>query len=136
AAIEPQIAALTGVIPGGEPAQVTESFTDVERALNELDGTSDIVSPLSKARREFRVREGEQPDRERAAALLAEAQAQFAAELSWRQRAAKDLAPGLKAYDEAIRRSIGLRLQKRLTTAEAENIAECQSHHRDISLNF
>ncbi len=136
AAIEPQIAALAGVIPGGEPVRVTESFKDVERALNELDGTSDIVSPLSKARREFRLREGEQPDRERAAALLAEAQEQFAAELSWRQRAAKELAPGLKAYDEAIRGSIGLRLQKRLTTAQAEEIAECQSHHRDISLNF
>jgi hypothetical protein len=44
--------------------------------------------------------------------------------------------PALDAYDEAIRHSIGLRMQKRLTTEQAEEIAGCQSVHRDISLNF
>jgi tripartite ATP-independent transporter DctM subunit len=135
-AIEAQIAGLAGPIGGGASEQVTEAIKEVERALNELDGTGDIVSPISKARREFRVREGETPDREHAASLLAEARQRFAVEIAWRERAAKDLAPTLAAYDEAIRGSIGLRLQKRLTTAQAEEVAECLAHHRDISLNF
>ncbi len=131
-----RIVALADPIAEATPEQVTESIKEVERQLNELDGTGDIVSPLSKARREFRVREGKLPNRERAAGLLAEAQEKFQAELKWRQQAAKDLSPALADYDQAIRASIGLRLQKRLTTAQAEEIAECLSHHRDISLNF
>jgi len=131
-----QIAALAAPIAEAAPEQVTESIKEVERQLNELDGTGDIVSTLSKARREFRVREGQMPDRERAAGLLAEAREKFQAELKWRQQAAKELSPALSRYDQAIRASIGLRLQKRLTTAQAEEIAECLSHHRDISLNF
>ena len=131
-----KIAGLAGPIAEAAPEQATEAIKEAERALNELNGTGDIVSPISKARRAFRVREGETPDRERAASLLAKAQEKFQAELRWRQRAARDLAPALAAYDDAIRGSIGLRLQKRLTTAQAKNTAECLAHHRDISLNF
>jgi DNA repair exonuclease SbcCD ATPase subunit len=131
-----KIAGLAGPIAEAAPEQATEAIKEVARALNELDGTGDIVSPISKARRAFRVREGETPDRERATSLLAKAQEKFQAELRWRQRAARDLAPALAAYDDAIRGSIGLRLQKRLTTAQAKNTAECLAHHRDISLNF
>ncbi|MDX1512603.1 MAG: TRAP transporter large permease subunit [Gammaproteobacteria bacterium] len=134
--IDAELAALAGPMANAEPDQATEAIKEVERLLNELDGTGDIVSPLSKARREFRVREGEVPDRERAASLLAESRELFRAELQWRERAAKDLAPGLAMYDKAIKDNIGLRLQKRLRTAQAEDLAECLAHHRDISLNF
>ena len=44
--------------------------------------------------------------------------------------------PGLSAYDEAIRHSIGLRVQERLTKEQARLVAQCQSVHRDISLYF
>jgi len=131
-----RIAGLAGPIAEAAAEQATEAIKEIERALNELDGTGDIVSPITKARREFRVREGESPNRERAASLLAEMQEKFQTELRWRERAAKDLAPALAAYDDVIRASIGLRLQKRLTTAQAEELSECLAHHRDISLNF
>ena len=131
-----QISGLAGPVAEATPGEATDAIKEIERALNELDGTGEIVSPLSKARREFRVGAAETPDRDRAAGLLADAQEQFAAELEWRRRAATELAPALDAYDEAIRESIGLRLQKRLSTAQAKEIAACQSHHRDISLHF
>ncbi len=136
AAVESQIAALDNVVPDQAPEQVTQAIQEVERALNEIEGTFEVVSPLSKARREFRVREGELPDRARAAELLAEARERFAAEVSWRQRAATELAPELRKYERLLSRSVGLRLQQRLTTAQAEEIAECLAVHRDISLNF
>ncbi len=136
AAADSQINGLQAVIEDQTPEQATEAIKEVERVLNEIDGTYDIVSPLSKARREFRVRESEQPDRGAAAERLAEAKQRFAAELAWRQQAARDLAPELKRYDKVLARSVGLRLQKRLTTPQAEEIAECLAVHRDISLNF
>ena len=51
-------------------------------------------------------------------------------------RAADELLPGLSAYDDAIKHSIGLRVQERLTQEQARVVAECQSVHRDISLHF
>ncbi len=43
---------------------------------------------------------------------------------------------GLNAYDEAIKGSIGLRLQERLSSDQAASVVTCLSIHRDISLNF
>jgi hypothetical protein len=44
--------------------------------------------------------------------------------------------PGLITYDNAIKNNIGLRLQERLTSEQAAEIAICKSVHRDISLAF
>ncbi len=59
-----------------------------------------------------------------------------AAEVAWRQQASTQLLAGLDEYDDAIKNSIGLRMQARLTVDQAEQIAGCQAIHRDISLNF
>lgn len=50
--------------------------------------------------------------------------------------AARELSSALDAYHLAIKDTIGLRLQPRLTRAQAKDIAACQSRHRDISLHF
>ena len=47
-----------------------------------------------------------------------------------------ELLPGIKVYEQAIRGTIGLRLQKRLAKTEALYVAACTSGHRDISLHF
>ncbi len=59
-----------------------------------------------------------------------------ATEVAWRQQASTQLLAGLDKYDDAIKSSIGLRMQARLTVDQAEEIAGCQAVHRDISLNF
>lgn len=46
------------------------------------------------------------------------------------------LLPELNAYNDAIKSTIGFRLQKRMSKEQAKDIAACQSAHRDISLNF
>ena len=104
-----------------------------ESALSELDGVSHIKSPLSKARRALK---GDAPDLDESLAKLAEARSLYQQELAWRQAAAAALSEPLTAYDEAVRDSIGLRLQSRLPKDIALAVASCLSHHRNISLRF
>ena len=105
----------------------------VEKKLGAMDGAGSIESMLSKARRKLR---GDTPKRDEALALLDQARALYKTELAWRTRAAQTLARDIEAYDLAIRGSIGLRMQTRLSIEQAQEVASCQAHHRDISLNF
>ncbi len=133
AALGERLAALGTVVAAEPPEQAMQTVQEVQRAFGDLDGTREITSSLRKARRALR---GETPDRDEAAARLAEGRELYPAEVAWRERAAKEIRPELAAYDEAIRGSIGLRVQERLTTAQAEEVAACRAKHRDISLNF
>jgi chromosome segregation ATPase len=136
AALDGRLAALEQVIAEDPPEQAMETIKEIERALNELKGIGKIKSPLSKARRALKAKGDKEADREKAGRLLAEARQRFALEVAWRQTAVEKMAPALASYDDAIRGSIGLRLQKRLTTDQAAEIASCLSVPRDISLNF
>ena len=115
------------------PEQAMETIKAAERELGKVAGSSRVKGRLSKARRALR---GGSPDPEKAAGFLAEARERYAEEVAWRTRAAQELLPGLATYDDAIRHSIGLRVQERLTQEQAKLIAECQSVHRDVSLHF
>ena len=46
------------------------------------------------------------------------------------------MAPALLSYDMAIRDSIGLRMQKRMSLDLATTVSACMSSHKDISLQF
>ncbi len=131
AALEEQIKALESVIATAPGEEAIAAIRAASSALG--DGTSKIKSALNKARRAMR---GKTPKRDEAAEELATAMDLFAAEVAWRLEAVEILGPGLAAYDTAIGQSIGLRLQARLTTAQAKNVAACLSIPRDISLNF
>ena len=60
----------------------------------------------------------------------------FNNEVSWRSAAKQDLMPKLQEYNLAIKETIGLRLQSKLTKEQAIYVSRCNSVHRDISLNF
>ena len=132
-AFGPTLASLDAVVANDPPEQAMETIKAAERALGDVAGSSGIRGRLSKARRALR---GKSPDPEKAAGFLAEARERFAEEVAWRARAATDLLPGLAVYDDAIRHSIGLRVQERLTEDQARLVAGCQSVHRDVSLHF
>ena len=104
-----------------------------ESALSELEGGSAIKSSLSKARRALR---GDSPDREKSLERLANAQELYRQELDWRRKAASSLMAPLNAYNQAVRESIGLRMQPRLPHDRAKSVATCLSYHKDISLHF
>ncbi len=132
-AMREPIAGLEPIIEN-EPAETAMNrIEEVEKALGQLDGVSNIKTRLSRARRALR---GEQPERGKAREHLEEALALLAQENAWRGEGAERLAAPLQRYHDEIKSSIGLRMQDRLSVAQAEAVAECQSVHRDISLNF
>ena len=133
ARLDGQLMALKSAIATQPPAQAMTTVQEAADALDAFKGTSDITAKLSQASRALR---GQQPNPEKAQAELAKGLEMFAAEAAWRKRAAGELAPGLGAYEKAIKLSIGLRLQERLTSDQASEIASCLSIHRDVSLNF
>ena len=130
---EPTLASLDAVVANEPPEEAMDVIKAARRELGKVAGSSGITGRLSKARRALR---GKSPDPEKAAKFLAEARERFAEEVAWRTRAAQELVPGLVAYDDAIKHSIGLRVQERLTNEQAKLVAECQSVHRDVSLHF
>jgi tripartite ATP-independent transporter DctM subunit len=133
ALLEQQLTALETVIIK-EPAKVAmDRIKESERALGKVAGTSAIKSKLSKARRAVK---GKKPKPKKAALLLKEGLKLYAAEVAWRRRAAAEIAPALFVYDNAIKASIGLRLQRRLSPDQIKAVARCQSIHRDYSLQF
>ncbi len=133
AALEGRIEDLEGVIANHPPDQARDTIKASAAEVGRVAGASPIRSKLSRARRALK---GNSPDREKAAGELAKALELFAADVAWRARANLELAPGLAEYDAAIRDTIGVRQQERLTEEQAEEVAVCQSFHRDISLDF
>ena len=133
AALEDRLRGLTSIVTGGPLKETVETFRAAERALGGVEGASHIRTKIARARRDLTRRV---PNRERAAKQLAEGLERFAKEVEWRRRAKAELATDLAAYDDAIKNTIGLRLQERLSSAQAADVASCLSVHRDISLQF
>ena len=127
------MAALEAAILDTPADQAIAQIKDAERGLNDIDGTSAIKSKLSKARWALK---GKNPEPEKAIQELREGLQLFAAEVDWRTKAAAELAPALATYDDAIKESIGLRLQRRLSPEQIKAVSACQSVHRDRSLQF
>ena len=132
-ALVPHLAEVAGKVSRAAPDEAMQAIRDLEAAMNDVKGVSTIKSVVTKARRALR---GDSPNVAEATALMAQATAQLEAEIAWRQRAQANLAPGLAAYDDAIKGTIGLRQQERLTASQADEVASCQARHRDISLEF
>ncbi len=131
--LEGQLKDLPDIIASRTPEQATIIIKQAEQALGDVSGASPIKSKISKARRALK---GNKPKTEKALRELAKGLDLYAAQIRWRQRAAAELAAGLTVYDLAIRGTIGLRQQDRLTSDQAAEVASCKSEHRDISLNF
>lgn len=103
-----------------------------ESALSDIKNASPVKSPLSKARRA--LKRGQ--DRDKAAGLIIQSLEKLDSEVSWREQAYQQLLPRFEELDQVISQNIGLRSQARLSIDQAETIAACLSHHKDISLAF
>jgi tripartite ATP-independent transporter DctM subunit len=117
-----------------EPAKAAmERIKQSEKALGKIAGTSAIKSKLSRARRALK---GKKAKPEKAIKSLNDGLKIYAAEVDWRRKAAAEIAPALAVYDDAIKDTIGLRLQRRMTSDQIKAVAGCRSVHRDYSLQF
>ena len=132
-ALGARIEGLRALAATEEPDAAMKAMKEVESPLGALDGAGDIKRRVSKARRALK---GDEPDRGQAAALLAEAMALHAESVAWRRAADEQLGEALRRYDESLADTIGLRMQRRLSTDQAKAVATCQASHQDISLNF
>ena len=133
AAIGDRLAALPDAVASEPPKQAAEKIREAERLFTDIQGSSRLRSKFSAARRDLTRSD---PDKDKATKALAAALDSYRAEVAWRQRAAKELKPGLARYEEQIRDTIGLRSQPRLNGEQADDIASCLSVPRDISLYF
>ncbi|MCB1757901.1 MAG: TRAP transporter large permease subunit, partial [Gammaproteobacteria bacterium] len=132
-AMEGDFAEFETVVKSGTEEQAEALIKEGNVKLGELDGVSKIKSQINKAAKAMKPGSA---NPEQALERIAEGKALLDEELAWRKRAVTELQAGIQTYDEAIRHSIGLRLQEKLPEAQAKSIAMCQSVHRDISLNF
>ena len=133
AGLEQELAALEAVIIN-EPAKAAmEQIKQAERALGKVAGTSTIKSKLSRARRALK---GKNPKPEKALQNLREGLEIYTSEVDWRRRATAEIGPALASYDNNIKESIGLRMQRRMTSDQIKAVASCRSVHRDYSLQF
>ncbi|MFZ9039048.1 MAG: TRAP transporter large permease subunit [Gammaproteobacteria bacterium] len=110
-----------------------EAIKALEFKIDELTETHRIKSKLSRAKRALR---GATPDKEKALAEVRLAVEIMQSEIEWHQRASEELAADLEEYDQAIAGTIGMRMQARLNSDQAESIATCLAVHKDISLHF
>ncbi|MEM8795704.1 MAG: TRAP transporter large permease subunit [Pseudomonadota bacterium] len=115
----------------GEEAGIR--IKEQEDVFRDIEGAGEIRRALGKGRRAI---DGRRPDREKADEELAEAFELYEQQVAWRTRGKDELLPGLVAYKDATRDTIGLRAQSRLPREQALFVAACSSGHRDIGLNF
>lgn len=116
--------------PAAEMEKVVNDFANL---IGSIDGASKIKSAMSKVRRNLKRRT---PKLEAALKEFDKAKGLYEEQLDWRAKAATDLAAGVSTYELALRDTIGMRQQPRVTREQGLAIASCQSGHRDISLNF
>ncbi|MEX3009775.1 TRAP transporter large permease subunit [Hoeflea sp. TYP-13] len=132
-ALGPELEAISGDVENNEPADMTEPLSTLSKKFGEIEGASDIKSDLSKARRALRSKT---PSKEKALAEIEKAIEEYKEQLIWREKADTALKPGLTAYVDVLKPTIGIRQQRRLTREQALYVAGCTSDHRDISLKF
>ena len=108
-----------------------DSLKTIERQMNKLAGTSDIRKDIVDARRAL-----EKDRLDEANEKIATAMEKISQAVAWQSVAKVQLGDALGSYLADIQDNIGLRLQARLPSHIAKDIAACRSHHRDISLAF
>lgn len=121
------------VLPSLSADEATNTLKDLGKLLGQLSGTSKIKSAVNKARKAMR---GDNPDMNEAMAHMEKAVDLYIAELTWREKAFAQMATPLQEIDSVISGTIGLRQQSRMTREQALYVASCNSHHKDVSLNF
>ena len=133
AALKGELEDLRGVINSQPPDKAAEKVEEVQSKVGAIPGADAVRSQIYKARRALTQRE---PDKNAALTELDKALQTYESEVAWRRKAAQDVLPGLRSYNQAIKDTIGLRKQEKLPPDVVPSIAGCTAYHRDISLQF
>ena len=133
AALDKELTDLELTVQHASPEAAMAAIKAVEKKLGAVAGSGKVKSKLSKARRALKKKT---PKTDKALKHLSQGIKLFQTEVAWRSRAKSELLGKLQGYDDLLKKSIGLRLQRYMTTEQAQYVAVCHSHHKDVSLNF
>ncbi len=132
-ALQDEFDPLLALIREQSPEDGLAAIKVLELEIDRLTESHRINSKLSRAKRALR---GTSPDKDNAADQVTLAAEIMQSEIEWHQRAADELVNDIEEYDQAIASTIGMRMQERLTSDQAESIASCLAVHKDLSLHF
>ena len=132
-ALQVEFDPLLELIRTGSTDDSLDAIKALELDVDKLTETHRIKSKLTRAKRALR---GTTPDQDKAIDEVMLASQIMQSEIAWHQRAADELATDLEEYDQAIAGTIGMRMQERLSSDQAESIASCLAVHKDLSLHF
>jgi tripartite ATP-independent transporter DctM subunit len=131
--LDEHIADLRVVIETQTPVEATAIIRKIESEVGRIAGAGDVRSALSKVRRALR---GTKASRKKALYELTKLNTVYQSEVAWRDTAKATLQTPVSEFQNAIRKTIGLRQQTRLPYGIALQVAGCNADHRDISLYF
>ncbi len=132
-ALESRFGSLIDLVRQHPSADGLDALKALGNEIDLLTETHRISAKLSRAKRALR---GDTPDKEKAIAEIMLAAEIMQTEINWHQRASDELAGDLEQYEQTIASTIGMRMQERLTSDQAESIASCLAVHKDLSLHF
>ena len=133
AELDKELTNLTRTVQDSSPEAAMAAIKAAEKNLSAVAGSGKVKSKFSKARRALKKKT---PKTDKALNHLSQGMKLFRSEVAWRSRAKAELLDDLLVYDDLLKKSIGLRLQRYMTTEQAQYVAVCHSHHKDVSLNF
>ena len=131
--ITPEIDNLKTSLNGSDYDNAISIMDGLFDKLGEISGTEEFADAIDEL---ISLIDEEEMDQAKVSEKSLEVLAIFDKEISWRSDASKNLMPKLIEYDSALKETIGLRLQSKLTKEQAIYVSRCNSIHRDISLNF
>jgi tripartite ATP-independent transporter DctM subunit len=127
-----QIEGLHKVIREDDIETAMAKIKQVESGLSGVKNAHPVKSQLAKARRSLKKSQ----DRDAATGQLMKGIEILHTEIKWRSRAENEFSVRFAEFNDVVKSNIGLRMQTRLNENQAEAIAACLSHHKDISLAF
>lgn len=133
AELDKELTNLKRTVQDSSPEAAMAAIKAAEKKLGAVAGSGKVKSKFSKARRALKKKT---PKTDKALNHLSQGMKLFRSEVAWRSRAKAELLGDLLVYDDLLKKSIGLRLQRYMTTEQAQYVAVCHSHHKDVSLNF
>ena len=132
-AFEPTLASLDAVVANEAPEQAMATIKAAERELGRVAGSSrsrvGCPRPAGHCAATHRIRR-------RRRSSLPKHGSGTRKRLRGGPARRKSCWRGSSTYADAIKHTIGLRVQERLTQEQAKLVAECQSVHRNVSLFF
>lgn len=132
-ALETSLPEMRTRIENEQPVDLLDPLKALSAEFGDIEGASKIKSAVSKARSALKKKT---PNQESALKSIDKAIELYNEEMQWRADAQQALGPQLVEYEQSMRGTIGIRQQRRLSHDQALFVASCNSHHRDLSLNF